>query len=88
MSDFEQDLANVVGAFMEINLDCVEKQNQEIEQLQQEKRQLKEIIGEVRKCIDNIIFFKDDDDFFEMSFKELHEEEYKEIVQILDKVGD
>lgn len=42
MSDFEKDLANVMGSFMEVNLDCVEKQNQEIEQLQQENNQLKE----------------------------------------------
>ena len=42
MSDFEQGLANIMGSFMEVNLDCVEKQNQEIEQLQQENQQLKE----------------------------------------------
>ena len=41
MSEFEKGLANVMGSFMEVNLDCVEKQNQEIEQLQQENKQLK-----------------------------------------------
>jgi hypothetical protein len=42
MSEFEKDLANVMGSFMEINLDCVEKQNQEIEKLQNNWNELKE----------------------------------------------
>ncbi len=41
MNDFEKDLANVMGKFMEVNLDCVEKQNQEIEQLQNNWNELK-----------------------------------------------
>jgi cell division protein FtsB len=51
MSEFEKDLANVMGSFIETGLDCVEKQNQEIEQLQQENQQLKEVIEEVRVCV-------------------------------------
>ena len=43
MNDFEQGLANIMGSFIETELDCVEKQNQEIEQLKQENKQLKEM---------------------------------------------
>ena len=51
MSEFEQGLANIMGNFIETELDCVEKQNQEIEQLQQENQQLKEVIEKVREYI-------------------------------------
>lgn len=46
MDDFEKDLANVMGNFIEVNLDCVEKQNQEIEQLQNNWNELKGLIDE------------------------------------------
>ena len=36
-----EDLLNVMGSFSETALDCIEKQNEEIEQLQQENSQLK-----------------------------------------------
>ena len=46
MNNFEKDLANVMGSFMEINLDCVEKQNQEIEKLQNNWKELKKWLEE------------------------------------------
>lgn len=36
MNEFEKDLINVMGNFMEVNLDCVERQNREIEKLQKD----------------------------------------------------
>ena len=39
-----EDLLNVMGSFSEISLDCLEKQNEEIEQLEEENKQLKERI--------------------------------------------
>ena len=73
MNDFEQGLANIMGSFMEVNLDCVEKQNQEIEQLQQENTQLKEVIEEVRE-------------YAKSHFKTMvADEEAQGLLQILDK---
>ena len=37
-----EDLLNVMGSFSDTALDCIEKQNEEIEQLQQENQSLKE----------------------------------------------
>lgn len=53
MSEFEKDLANVMGSFIQTELDCVEKQNQEIERLQQENNQLKEVIDEITKLVND-----------------------------------
>ena len=72
MSDFEKGLADVMGSFMEINLDCVEKQNQEIEQLQQENQQLKEVIEEAK------IYIED-------SPNQMSEDATYYLLQILDK---
>ena len=85
MSDFEQGLANIMGSFMEVNLDCVEKQNQEIEQLQQENKQLKEVIEEVREYIKAHIepeYRNGRDNEF---YLELNQKELNELLQILDK---
>ena len=51
-----EDLLNVMGSFSETALDCIEKQNEEIEQLQQENSQLKmriEKVIEYYEIIDN-----------------------------------
>lgn len=38
-----EDLLNVMGSFSETALDCIEKQNEEIEDLKKENARLKEI---------------------------------------------
>lgn len=58
MNDFEQGLANIMGSFIETELDCVEKQNQEIEQLKQENKQLKDIRETAINYIDQVIMYK------------------------------
>ena len=47
-------------------------------------KQLKEVIEEVRKYIDNMIVYGDDDE--DWYFKEVHEEHYEKLLQILNKV--
>ncbi len=37
---FKEDLLNVCGNFAKMSLDCIEKQNNELEQLQNEQQQL------------------------------------------------
>lgn len=51
-----EDLLNVMGSFSETALDCIEKQNEEIEQLQQENSQLKERIEKAIEIINQMIF--------------------------------
>lgn len=58
MSEFEQGLANIMGSFILTELDCVEKQNQEIEQLKQENKQLKDIRETAINYIDQVIMYK------------------------------
>lgn len=57
-----------------------------IDNLKIKNKQLEDVIEEVRKCIDNMIVYGDDDgDWY---FKEVHEEHYEKLLQILNKVGD
>ena len=79
MSEFEKDLANVMGSFMEINLDCVEKQNQEIEQLQQERDKYKEVIEEAKEYVNNHIHQETFTGYMDSY-------ELKKLLQILGKV--
>lgn len=58
MNDLEQGLANIMGSFILTELDCVEKQNQEIEQLKQENKQLKDIRETAINYIDQVIMYK------------------------------
>lgn len=46
ISEFEKDVLDVMGSFMEINLDCVEKQNSEIDRLQNNWNELKKWLEE------------------------------------------
>lgn len=85
MNDFEKGLADVMGSFMEINLDCVEKQNQEIEQLQQENQQLKEVIEEVRKYINKHSFFVNDTGYGKIIGYPKESYNADDLLQILDK---
>lgn len=48
MSEFEEDLVNVMGSFIETNLDYIEKSNNELEQLRQENWQLKEKLEDAK----------------------------------------
>ena len=47
-----EDLLNVMGSFSETALDCIEKQNEEIEDLKKENAQLKDKLTEIKKVID------------------------------------
>ena len=73
MSEFEQGLANIMGSFMEVNLDCVEKQNQEIEQLQQENKQLKDKINTYENPEDLTLMFMYCDEKAKDKIKQLKE---------------
>lgn len=77
MSEFEKDLANVMGSFIETELDCVEKQNQEIEQLQQENKQLKDKINTYENPEDLTLMFMYCDEKAKDKIKELKEENKK-----------
>ena len=46
-----EDLANIIGSFVETELDYIEKSNNEIEELQQENQQLKEENKKLKKII-------------------------------------
>lgn len=48
-----EDLLNVMGSFSDTALDCIEKQNEEIEQLQQENQSLKD---KIEKAIEEIYY--------------------------------
>lgn len=47
-----EDLLNVMGSFSETALDCIEKQNEEIEDLKKENARLKDKLIEIKKVID------------------------------------
>lgn len=53
------------------------------EELQQENQQLKEVIDEIREHIKDSCYFPELENYLNMT-----REEVKELVQILDKVGD
>ena len=44
MNEEVKDLLNVMGSFSETALDCIEKQNEEIEDLKKENARLKEML--------------------------------------------
>ena len=48
-----EDLLNLMGSFSETALDCIEKQNEEIEDLKKENTQLKDKLTEIKKIIDD-----------------------------------
>ena len=47
-----EDLLNVMGNFSETALDCIEKQNEEIEDLKKENAQLKDKLKDIEKILD------------------------------------
>ena len=47
-----ENLLNVMGSFSETALDCIEKQNEEIEDLQKENARLKDKLIEIKEVID------------------------------------
>lgn len=71
----EEDVQNIIN--------CYEKDIKYIEQLQQENKQLKEVIEEIREYIDKLVLFKDEEG--NMYFRDFFPEPYKELLQILDK---
>lgn len=48
-----EDLLNVMGSFSETALDCIEKQNEEIEDLKKENARLKDRIGKLKFAIES-----------------------------------
>ena len=63
-----EDLLNVMGSFSEISLDCLEKQNEEIEQLEKENQELKDRINKAIEYINNNQLFEfkyDEEELFE-----------------------
>lgn len=50
-----EDLLNVFGSFSEISLDCIEKQNEEIEQLEKENNKYKQVIDKLNDAINKMI---------------------------------
>ena len=49
-----EDLLNVMGSFSETALDCIEKQNEEIEDLKKENARLKDKIDKYIEIIENL----------------------------------
>ena len=49
-----EDLLNVFGSFSEVSLDCIEKQNEEIEQLEKENQQLEKENKKYKQVIDKL----------------------------------
>ena len=47
-----ENLLNVMGSFSETALDCIEKQNEEIEDLKKENTRLKDKLTEIKEVID------------------------------------
>ena len=54
-----ENLLNVMGSFSETALDCIEKQNEEIEDLKRENAQLKNKIEKAVEYIKNIDKFEE-----------------------------
>ena len=51
MSDFEEDLSNVMGSFISMELDYIEKSSNELEEVTKERDLYKDVIEEVREYI-------------------------------------
>ena len=71
-----EDMLNVMGSFSETALDCIEKQNEEIEQL-------KSVLDEIREQLKKI---KPDLDFEPWSIYKVSGSKLFDLLQILDKV--
>lgn len=52
MTQFEKDLADVMGNFIATELDCVANQNAEIEKTQKELNKLKNILKNIKEIIE------------------------------------
>lgn len=51
-----EDLLNVMGSFSETALDCIEKQNEEIEDLKKENTRLKDKLNKINDLLNEPIF--------------------------------
>ena len=51
-----EDLLNVMGSFSETALDCIEKQNEEIEDLKKENSRLKDKLNKINNLLNEPIF--------------------------------
>lgn len=61
-----EDLTNVIGSFIETELDYIEKSNNEIEKLQQENQQLKDRISKAIEYINDLLL-----DFYDYECEQL-----------------
>ena len=90
MSEFEKGLTNVMGSFMEVNLDCVEKQNQEIEQLKKDKFILQARADRFENIINKVEEFIKEEGCYEEDTKifcdDINCSELPKLLEILDRV--
>ena len=56
-----EDLLNVMGSFSETALDCIEKQNEEIEDLKKENAQLKDKLKDLEEWLEAMASMYDDE---------------------------
>ena len=65
-----ENLLNVMGSFSETALDCIEKQNEEIEDLKRENAQLKNKIEKATNFVDK---YMDEWDFQDEVWKDMND---------------
>lgn len=65
-----EDLLNVMGSFSETALDCIEKQNEEIEDLKKENARLKDKIQKATNFVDK---YMDEWDFQDEVWQDMND---------------
>lgn len=75
MSEFEQDLASVMGSFIETELDYIEKSSNELDEVIKERDLYKNVVDEIKKVINNQMDYREFVDIVNA------------IEEILDKAG-
>lgn len=76
-----EELLNVMGSFSETALDCIEKQNEEIEDLKKENARLKEMFEKITNYIK-----EHDYDYIYLDCKFLETQIYNDLLQMLNKI--
>ena len=56
-----EDLLNVMGSFSETALDCIEKQNEEIEDLKKENARLKDKFKDLEEWLESMVSMYEDE---------------------------
>ena len=82
---FKEDLLNVCSNFAKVSLDCIEKQNNELELLQQEKHQLISFLEDkIKECDKEIEDFLDREYYCIALDKK---EAFQEVLDFINKGG-